>query len=173
MAEKVNKFAKVVEESEACQTKLDGEATLAGFASCKAPELRAYIHAREFTSMDGPSKKEDWKWPNKGKLEDAERGADNLIKRAFDCKDKPVILCRPSPPPAPEATPRHKNALVVTASPQQTTFSNDNKASDFLKNDSWLLAVEQALNSRGHSNTLPVDDKLLERADLLQSKLEK
>jgi len=42
--------------------------------------------------MDGPSKDENWTWPNKGSVEEAKNGIDKLIKRAAECLNKPPIL---------------------------------------------------------------------------------
>jgi len=51
--------------------------------------LRAFIHARKFTSSD---KDKGYKFPNKKTLQDAENGEDCLILQAFNLRQEPIKL---------------------------------------------------------------------------------
>jgi hypothetical protein len=176
IASKINKHQQVLHHSEACSAKVGGqEATLQLFSKATVQELKAFVFARSFKNID-----ESWKPPNKGKPEEAEAGADNLIKRAFDCHNKPIILEKPSDAiavPSSQATnnTRHSEATVVSIEPSKAFFSNaDQKASRFLSTHSWVLQVLTALDPNGHCAKAPEiqEPSLLQKADLLQTKLE-
>ena len=129
VADKVNKYHKLLENNQKCQIELakTEEPTLQDFSKCTVVQLTAYIHVREFEATQEIGKDDDWKWPKKGKVEEAETGEDNLIKRAFERKDKPVILREPTKPEAMSPTPntRHSNATLISITPEKTTFSNE------------------------------------------------
>ena len=121
-ANRINKCHKLLQDNKTCEAKLNGTAvTLELLSKCNSKELQAFIHVRNFKT----ERTEDWKWPRKGKLEEAESGEDNLIKRAFDCSQKEVILTVPSLTSAvPSETPntRHTEAGVVHSLPRANTI---------------------------------------------------
>ena len=177
LANKVNKVDKIMKTNESCETKLDDQPTLETFSKCSKTELQAFVHARKFDRLDGPARDENWSWPNKGKLADAENGTDNLIRRAFDCRQKPVILSPPASQStaasSPVANTRHKDADVVCVSPQQTECFNSTMASECLEMEMWMKEVDIALNPNQHNKVVEIDSAALERADPLQRHLEK
>ena len=95
--------------------------------------LTAYNHVREFETPQAIGNDDDWKWSKKGKLEEAETGEDYLTKRAFEQKDKPVILRDPTKPEAMSPTPntRHSNVTVISITPEKTNFQMRKKHQTF------------------------------------------
>lgn len=74
-------------------------ATTYHFSKCTPDELKAFIHARQF---DTPtiSRNSKWKWPKKGKVDDANNGVECLIDLAFKRRSSPVVLTATQTPPA-------------------------------------------------------------------------
>jgi hypothetical protein len=69
---------------------------------------------------------------------------------------------------------RHSEATIVTVQPHKVVFSVEEKASSYLSKPQWVYQVLQSLDPDSkHSPALDsIDSSLLEKADLLQRKLE-
>ena len=64
------------------------------------------------------------------------------------------------------------NATVINVSPQQTVFTNEEKASSFLQKSSWIMQVTRSLDTTGTGTVLELSYELFMRADQLQKQLE-
>ena len=77
------------------------DAELETFSKCCVikPMLEAFIHCRLFNTLNVPRnfiwKDEKYKKVNKGQLAPSRAGEDNLITRAMEVKDRPVLLTAP------------------------------------------------------------------------------
>ena len=175
VADNVNKYHSLLETNKKCEEMLAGANNVENFSKCTVPQLTAYIHVREFRTTQAAGTDDAWKWPNKGKLEGAQAGEDNLISRAFERRNKDIMIEKPIPP-EPPASPvintRHLNATVINVSPQQTVFTNEEKASSFLQKSSWIMQVTRSLDPTGTGTVLELSDELFTRADQLQKQLE-
>ena len=173
VAASVNKYHQAKAEADACSAKLgDGPVTYELLNKATISELKAFIHARTHKSIDAPMK-----LPKKGKVEDARNGDDNLLKRAFDVKDKPFILEEPSVPP-PEPAPgsnRHALATVVTIQPHISFWTSTTWATSYLNNEAWVLQVFKTFDyDNYYSNKMcAVRPAMLSKADKLQKQIEK
>ena len=175
VADKINRYHKLLEDNSKCEAVLaNTDGSLVDYSKCTVKMLTAYIHVREFKAIQAGGRDDDWKWPNKGKIEEAVEGADKIITRAHKLKSKDIILEEPaSPKPvAPEVNTRHEEATIICATPRQTIFSNEEKASRFLQMPNWASAVTKALDPWGNCTVLDINNDLLVRADLLQKQLE-
>jgi len=105
--EKNDKINNILKLNKFCEVKLPNgvaAATLADFGRSPSgpldPELDAFVHCRVFTGPTRPRNAqwegEKFKTTNKGKLNEAQRGKDNNISRAFKVKDRPIVLVQPS-----------------------------------------------------------------------------
>jgi hypothetical protein len=71
----------VLQEMKVTNRELLSQGTMVHFSKSKLNELVAFIHIRTFET---PSLPAGFKWPNKGKLKDAQDGIDCLILRAYN-----------------------------------------------------------------------------------------
>jgi len=181
-ADLINKHQKVLQESETCATKIrdvgdNKDALLQRISSCLQPELKSFIHVRMFKTMTGPSRDENWTWPNKGKLEEAKNGVDTLINRAFECVSNPPILEQPESPLSDitktTKNARHKQATIVSIEVNQSKFSKEDNASSFLQDSMWVHQIIQSFDTENAIKSTDVPQDSLRRADLLQKHLEK
>jgi len=172
ISSKINRFHKIQNNNAACFEKLsaDGGGTMEEFSKCSLQELTAFIHIRGFESLN-----ETAKFPKKGKLEGAKAGEDNLIKRAFDCRNNPLILKMPKAAVVVDKTvctdTRHQEATVIRLDSMGATFSSSTKASEWLQDKSWVDEFYEAADPTSGAKREPVTDELCERADTLQKML--
>lgn len=78
-----------------------------------------------------------FKMPNRGKLADAERGEQNLIRVAYDLRDEPVVLCLPTEAPPTAAAVVPVAPRVVPVRHVGTRGEEQPSASMFLADPAW------------------------------------
>ena len=65
--------------------------TMIHLHSINVPELKAFIHARQFDTANIPCSSKI-KFPNKGSIVDANEGVPCLLQMTFDCRTSPILL---------------------------------------------------------------------------------
>ena len=135
-------------------TRMLSASTMADFSAVLAPHLKAFILARLFDDLEGSRGRS---WPKKGKLAEAQQGAEEtLIKQAFDLRKgsvrlKAAVVQVPLLPAPVRAAP-----LVITAGAADSP-------SDWLKDALWCERVGAAFEGRRAATSCSDG----ERADLL------
>jgi hypothetical protein len=130
--------------------------------------LQAFVHVRSFATVNKPT---NWKWENRGKLEEAESGIECLILQAFNCRNKEIQLVdkpQPARPPTPPP-PRHVSASIITCGTSLNPFIADTHvlASTLLSDSAWRNKVTEAwrldaeeINHSTHATVLAMANDL-------------
>ena len=142
------------------------DATLEDFAACNVPQLKHFIYVR------APNDVVRSKLPNKGSLEDAKEGVQNLILMAYEIRNENIEL------EAEDDTEETNNEEDVpifqpTVEPvrlKESKFVCEESASTLLHDMQFIYQVEQAFLPK-RRELLETDLDMFENADRLQTLL--
>lgn len=181
MAKKVTDYNILINRNIECEAKLVvvmqtdkdhtvtaelSEATFKHIHKANAALLKAFIHVRESATV---KPKKPFKWPNKLKPADAERGTPCLVFRAHKCRSDHVVLMMPTESQRVQPTSRHIGAPVIEFGGfQSNTFV---LASVQLRNESWRKLTIEAYRLDAENAITNLDQATLDRADHLQQLL--
>jgi hypothetical protein len=135
------------------------------FAKLLKGQLVAFIHVRKYNDIISD------KWPNKGTLIEAEKGAENLIKIAFDVRASPLLLeanttAEPDNAVATEHSPTQEMPTFATVDVQRRSLDIVMDRS-FVITDDWLAKVKKVFDPLDCLLVCTGIPKLQVRADLL------
>jgi hypothetical protein len=167
------KHNKLMEANVQCEAKIKdiavglGVSAIADFDKPNKSELIAFVHVRSFSTVEKP--KHFGPWPKKGKSSEAIAGTRCLVRLAYDCRDKRVILLEPASPITTEdqPAPRHLGATVLKAG---ATTINAKLASALLCDCDWVTSLLSTFRLNAE-NINPVNNALMGKADNLQNQL--
>ena len=134
------------EKIQLCATKL------AHLFTIKIPELKAFIHVRRFDTTIIP-RGIKFKFPNKGRIDNANNGMPTLLRMAFDLRSSKILLPSPSlnetPPPSsspptithPDVSLHHPLPNIHIISDLASPSPFDLPPSSFLLDPDWIAMV--------------------------------
>ena len=89
------------------------EVTITDFKAMNKLQLSAFIHVRSFVTGTIPRGQAKKIPSNKGKVEEAVKGVNNLLFAAYHLRNSPVVLPIPEEDEAESSSPSLNNAPVI------------------------------------------------------------